>query len=159
LFAGAALARRGVAVLILPLGSPLHAPGLAAAQAAGARLVDLDEAQQFAPQVVVDGIVGIGGHPGLRPDAEATFAALDGVPVIAVDLPSGVDTETGETPGSHVSAELTITFGTHKVATLVDPAASACGEVVLVDIGLALPEPTVEVLEARDVAALLPVPQ
>src|SRR5690606_37828315 len=95
LFAGAALARRGVAVRILSLGSPLHGPGLAAAQAACARLVDLDEAQQFAPQVVVDGIVGIGGHPGLRPDAEATFAALDHVPVIAVDLPSGVDTETG----------------------------------------------------------------
>lgn len=159
LFAGAWLARRGVAVRMLALGSSLHQQGLVAARAAGVRLVDLDEAERFAPQVVVDAIVGIGGHPGLRPEAEAALAALAGVPVIAVDLPSGVDTETGETPASHVTAELTVTFGTHKIATLVDPAASACGEVVLVDIGLELPEPAVEVLGARDVAALLPLPQ
>lgn len=162
LFAGAWLARRGVAVRILALASDLHPAGLDAARAAGARLVDLDEAQRFDPQVVVDGIVGIGGQPGLRPEARAAFAALSvmtGVPVIAVDLPSGVDPETGETPASHVTADLTITFGTHKVATLVDPAASACGEIVLVDIGLALGAPEIEVLEARDVAALLPLPQ
>ncbi|WP_110240730.1 bifunctional ADP-dependent NAD(P)H-hydrate dehydratase/NAD(P)H-hydrate epimerase [Nocardioides gilvus] len=159
LFAGAWLAGRGVAVRMLPLGDSPHPAGLVAARAAGARLIDLDEARRFDPQVVVDGIVGIGGHPGLRPDAEAALAALAGAPVIAVDLPSGVDTESGETPATHVTAELTITFGTHKVATLVDPAASACGDVVLLDIGLALPEPVIEVLEARDVAALLPLPQ
>ena len=66
------------------------------------------------------------------------------------------------TPGSstdrHVRADLTVTFGTHKIAHLVDPAAQACGVVHLVDIGLDLPEAPVEALQPVDVAALLPAP-
>jgi ADP-dependent NAD(P)H-hydrate dehydratase / NAD(P)H-hydrate epimerase len=57
-----------------------------------------------------------------------------------------------------VVADLTVTFGTHKVAHLVDPAAAACGAVHLVDIGLHLPDAAVESLQAGDVAALLPSP-
>ncbi len=51
-----------------------------------------------------------------------------------------------------------MTFGTHKVCHLVDPAAQACGAVHLVDIGLELPEPELEALQPEDVAALLPRP-
>ena len=75
-----------------------------------------------------------------------------------MDVPSGVDVDTGRLEGAHVSADVTVTFGTHKVAHLVDPAAKACGVVHLVDIGLDLPEPPVEALQPVDVAALLPVP-
>jgi hydroxyethylthiazole kinase-like uncharacterized protein yjeF len=59
-----------------------------------------------------------------------------------------------------VQADVTVTFGTYKVCHLVDPAAGACGQVHLVDIGLGplLPAPAVEALEPADVAALLPVP-
>jgi NAD(P)H-hydrate repair Nnr-like enzyme with NAD(P)H-hydrate dehydratase domain len=57
-----------------------------------------------------------------------------------------------------VEAALTVTFGTHKIAHLVDPAAQACGSVHLVDIGLDLPEPSLEALQALDVADLLPQP-
>ena len=57
-----------------------------------------------------------------------------------------------------MEAALTVTFGTHKVCHLVDPAAQACGAVHLVDIGLELPEPEVEALQPDDVAALLPRP-
>ena len=57
------------------------------------------------------------------------------------------------------TAALTVTFGTHKVAHLVDPAARACGAVHLVDIGLDLPgRRRVEALQPDDVAALLPRP-
>ncbi|WP_292647204.1 bifunctional ADP-dependent NAD(P)H-hydrate dehydratase/NAD(P)H-hydrate epimerase [Nocardioides sp.] len=108
--------------------------------------------------VVVDGIVGIGGKPGLRPDAEEALEALAGVPVVAVDTPSGVCVDTGEIDGAHVSADLTVTFGTYKPCHLLDPTASACGTVQLVDIGLDLPTPVVESLEAADVAALVPRP-
>ena len=93
------------------------------------------------PDVVVDGIVGIGGRPGLRPEAEAALARFGGVPVVAVDVPSGVDVDTGRLEGAHVRADVTVTFGTHKIAHLVDPAAQACGVVHLVDIGLDLPGP------------------
>ena len=88
----------------------------------------------------------------------AALARVAGVPVVAVDTPSGVDVDTGEIHGDHVTADLTVTFGTHQVAHLVDPAARACGAVHLVDLGLDLPGAGVEALQAADVARLLPRP-
>ncbi|MGZ8738796.1 MAG: NAD(P)H-hydrate dehydratase [Nocardioides sp.] len=156
LWAGAMLARRGVVVEAVLLSDKAHTEGLAALRSGGGRTVAVAEAQ--APDVVVDGIVGIGGRPGLRVEAVAALAAFPGVPVVAVDVPSGVDVDTGRLDGEHVHADLTVTFGTHKVAHLVDRAAQACGVVHLVDIGLALPPATVEALQPVDVAGLLPVP-
>ncbi len=80
------------------------------------------------------------------------------MPVVAVDTPSGVDVDTGELDGPHVTAALTVTFGTLKVAHLVDPAAAASGAIHLVDLGLDLPEPAVEALQPDDVRRLLPRP-
>jgi len=156
LYAGALMRRRGVAVDALLLGSSHHEAGLATLLAAGGRLVQTLDGQ--APDVVVDGIVGIAGRPGLRPAAADALAELDGIPVVAVDVPSGVDVDTGELDGPHVRADLTVTFGTHKVALIVDPAAGDCGAVHLVDIGLELPPAEVEALQPADVTALLPRP-
>jgi len=156
LWAGAALARRGAAVEAVLLSSKVHLAGLEALRAAGGRTAAVADAHQ--PDVVVDGIVGIGGRPGLREEAEAALAAFAGAPVVAVDVPSGVDVDTGRLVGAHVRADLTVTFGTHKVAHLVDPAAQVCGVVHLVDIGLHLPQAPVEALQPADVAAMLPVP-
>ena len=162
LYAGAMLARRGCAVEAWLLSERVHEGGLAALRAAGGRVVCSDGRPgghlSTRPEVVVDGIVGIGGRPGLRPDAVEALAAVDGVPVVAVDVPSGVDVDTGELEGAHVDAAVTVTFGTHKIAHLVDPAASACGVVHLVDIGLELPDAPVEALQPPDVARLLPRP-
>ena len=107
---------------------------------------------------MVDGIVGIGGRGGLRPEATEALRRLTGIPVVAVDTPSGVDVDTGEIDGDHVRADLTVTFGTHKPAHLVDPAAGACGAVHLVELGLDLPAAGIEALQAPDVARLLPRP-
>ena len=156
LYAGARLARRGARVEALPVADQVHEAGIAALQAAGGRVTDL--AGHTRPDVVVDGIVGIGGHPGLRPPAAEAVRALVGVPMVAVDTPSGVDVDTGRVDGSHVAADVTVTFGTHKVCHLVEPAASASGVVQLVDIGLDLPEAAVTAFQADDVAALLPTP-
>jgi hydroxyethylthiazole kinase-like uncharacterized protein yjeF len=162
LYAGAMLARRGCAVEAWLLSERVHEGGLAALRAAGGRVVCSDGRPgshlSTRPEVVVDGIVGIGGRPGLRPDAVEALAAVEGVPVVAVDVPSGVDVDTGELDGAHVDAAMTVTFGTHKIAHLVDPAASACGVVHLVDIGLGLPDAPVEALQPEDVARLLPRP-
>ena len=155
LYAGAVLARRGVAVEAWLLTERAHEAGLAALRRAGGRRVDRVGRR---PDLVVDGIVGIGGRPGLRPEAQHALEALEGIPVVAVDTPSGVDVDTGELDGPHVTAAVTVTFGTHKVAHLVDPAASAAGVVQLVDIGLDLPPAAVESLQPPDVAALLPRP-
>ncbi|TYL45728.1 NAD(P)H-hydrate dehydratase [Nocardioides sp. BGMRC 2183] len=163
LFAGALLARRGVAVEAWLLSERAHPDGLAALRSAGGRTADATAAPppvRRRPDLVVDGIVGIGGRPGLRPAAVAALDALAGVPVIAVDVPSGVGVDTGEVDGPHVHAAVTVTFGTHKVAHLVDPAAGAAGALHLVDIGLEphLEPAAVTALQPVDVAARLPRP-
>ncbi len=158
LFAGAMLARRGVAVEALLLSpEKAHRAGLEALRGAGGRVVATVEAAHD-PDVVLDGIVGIGGAGPLREDAATVVERLRDVPFVAVDVPSGVDVDTGEVSGPHVEAAVTVTFGTHKIAQLVDPAARACGAVHLVDIGLDLPEAAVTALQAEDVARLLPAP-
>ncbi|WCH93694.1 NAD(P)H-hydrate dehydratase [Streptomyces moderatus] len=165
LYAGARLARRGAgvtAVLLAP--DRAHAGGLAALRRAGGRPVGLDTAEELIERadLVVDGIVGIGGKGGLRPDAVplADAATRSRAAVVAVDLPSGVDADTGEVRGTAIRADLTVTFGTHKPGLLVDPAREYAGVVRLVDIGLALPADAAELeaLQHADVAGLLPLP-
>lgn len=158
LYAGEKLARRGTQVVAVLLSDKYHREGLAALIAAGGRVgIAADIA---IADVVVDGIVGIGGRPGLRPDALAAVRVAEQheVPIVAVDMPSGVDVDTGETPDEHVTAALTVTFGTHKICHLIDPAAAACGPVHLVDIGLDLPPALIESLQSADIRALYPVP-
>jgi hydroxyethylthiazole kinase-like uncharacterized protein yjeF len=157
LYAGALLARRGAKVEAVLLSDRAHERGLAELRSRGGRVVGLDEAHR--PDVVVDGIVGIGGKPGLRPEAEAAVTRFPDAAVVAVDVPSGVDVDTGELDGPHVRADVTVTFGTHKGCHLLDPAAESAGVVTLVDIGLELPEPELTALQADDVARLLPVPR
>ncbi|WP_431988049.1 NAD(P)H-hydrate dehydratase [Streptomyces parvulus] len=171
LYAGARLARRGAgvtAVLLAP--ERAHGPGLAALRRAGGRTVaggpeaGTGTAVELIARadLVVDGIVGIGGRGGLREEAVplADAAARSRAAVVAVDLPSGVDADTGEVRGAAVRADLTVTFGAHKPGLLVDPAREYAGSVRLVDIGLPLPGEAAELeaLQHADVARLLPVP-
>ncbi|MDG9716921.1 NAD(P)H-hydrate dehydratase [Streptomyces sp. DH24] len=164
LYAGARLVRRGAgvtAVLLTP--DRTHAGGLAALRRAGGSVTGSAAAGEpiARADLVVDGIVGIGGKGGLRPDAVPLAAAAERsrAAVVAVDLPSGVDADTGEVRGAALRADLTVTFGTHKPGLLVDPARDHAGSVRLVDIGLELPaEPDLEALQHADVARLLPVP-
>ncbi|MEU0025127.1 NAD(P)H-hydrate dehydratase [Streptomyces sp. NPDC006335] len=164
LYAGARLARRGAgvaAVLLAP--ERAHSAGLAALRRAGGRAVGVDGAERLIEQadLLLDGIVGIGGKGGLRPDAArlAEAAERSRAAVVAVDLPSGVDADTGEVRGAAVRADLTVTFGTHKPGLLIDPAREYAGSVRLVDIGLALPaQAELEALQHVDVRRLLPVP-
>ncbi|MEU8585535.1 NAD(P)H-hydrate dehydratase [Streptomyces sp. NPDC048664] len=165
LYAGARLARRGAGVTAVLLSPErTHEGGLAALRAAGGRAVPPGapaDALIHGCDLVVDGIVGIGGRGGLRPDAArlAGLADRSRAAVVAVDLPSGVDADTGEVRGAAVRADLTVTFGTHKPALLIDPAREYAGSVRCVDIGLELPdEPELEALQHTDVAALLPLP-
>ncbi|MFJ7151953.1 NAD(P)H-hydrate dehydratase [Streptomyces sp. NPDC100445] len=163
LYAGARLARRGAGVTAVPL-SPgrVHREGLAALRRAGGAVADTGAEELIArADLVVDGIVGIGGKGGLRPDAERLAAAVarSRAAVVAVDLPSGVDADTGEVRGAALRADLTVTFGTYKPGLLVDPAREYAGVVRLVDIGLEPPAvPELEALQHADVARLLPEP-
>lgn len=159
LFAGARLAGRGARVDALLLGPRAHQAGLTALRAAGGR-VAADPGVLHRADLVVDGITGIGGRGGLRGDAAAVVAAMPAGPLlVAVDVPSGVDADTGVVEGVAVRADVTVTFGTLKPGLLVDPGAEHVGAVELVEIGLDLPERApVEVLQAADVGRLLPRP-
>jgi hydroxyethylthiazole kinase-like uncharacterized protein yjeF len=165
LYAGAALARRGAQVQALLLAPDrAHAGGLAALQRAGGRVTRATAERLRGADLVVDGMVGIGGRGGLRPEAAelaevAADAAADAL-TVAVDIPSGVDADTGAVDGAAVRADVTVTFGALKAGLLVGAGAERAGEVRFVDIGLdaQLPQARTFVLEAADVAALLPVP-
>ncbi|MEV6216382.1 NAD(P)H-hydrate dehydratase [Nocardia sp. NPDC051833] len=152
LWAGSMLARRGVAVRAVLLSPErAHPDGLAALRKAGGRVVDrLD-----AVDLVIDGIVGISGRGPLRPAAAELVAAVD-VPIIAADLPSGVDVDTGAVTGPAVRAEVTVAFGAYKPVHAL--AAPWCGRIVLVPIGLRLPEPGLAQLAAAAIGADWPVP-
>ncbi|MCK7626322.1 NAD(P)H-hydrate dehydratase [Streptomyces sp. RS10V-4] len=162
LYAGARLARRGAgvrAVLLSP--DRAHRGGLAALRAAGGRVSSDAPGDIGRADLVLDGIVGIGGRGGLRPEAArlARAARAAAGAVVAVDLPSGVDADTGEVAGEAVRADLTVTFGAYKPGLLIDPARERAGALRLVDIGLDVPPAAAaEALQHADVAALLPRP-
>ena len=154
LWAATFLRRRGVAAAAILLNPEhTHARALAAFRAAGGRVVPVVAGDT---DLVIDGVVGISGRGPLRPAAAEVFAAVGaaGIPVVAVDIPSGVDVHTGAIDGPAVRAGLTVTFGGLKPAH----ALADCGTVECVDIGLDLPETDLVGLDAADVAARWPVP-
>lgn len=148
LFAAAQLARRGVQVDVVPTSGTLHPEGL---RAAGGRVRSPRRAD-----VVLDAVVGIGGTGPLRPGAAAIRDAVDAELTIAVDLPSGLEPDTGDVPGAVWRADHTVTFGTLKPGVVLRP--DVCGQVHLVDIGLTLPTASVHAVEREDAAAFLARP-
>ena len=153
LFAASQLARRGVAVDILPTSDTLHPEGLRAARREGARVRDPRRAD-----VVLDAVVGIGGTGPLRANAAALRDVVDAELSIAVDLPSGLQPDSGDVPGEVWRADHTVTFGTLKPGVVLRP--DVCGQVHLVDIGLAatLPPARVHVVQRADAARYFPRP-
>ena len=151
LYAGALLARRGAVVTAIAAGSAVHPGGTAALREAGGKVyspADVGYADAVpaahpiaGADLIVDGLLGIGGRGGLREPfaslaAEAETARQAGATVVAVDLPSGIDADTGAVEGPAVRADVTVTFGAIKPGLLIDPGAGHAGTVELVDIGL-----------------------
>ena len=111
-----------------------------------AQAADVVEAVQSAA-VLVDGILGTGtsASPALRGPARDLVAAAipvvaaRGVPVVAVDLPSGIHPDDGTVPDPTVlAATVTVTFGGVKAGLLLQPGADYAGRIELVDLGLGL---------------------
>ena len=120
----------------------MHEAGLAAALEAGAHVEPATRAAELvdSSDVVVDGLVGIGSSGPLRGGALELVIAAAGTrtPVVAVDIPSGIDADTGALPGPVLPARLTVTFGACKAGLLLEPTRSIAGRVVVVDLGLDL---------------------
>ncbi|WHT18859.1 NAD(P)H-hydrate dehydratase [Crossiella sp. CA-258035] len=158
LWAGHFLRRRGVAVEAVLLDPErAHPAGLAALRRAGGRIATDHLAAVRAADLVLDGIVGLSARGPLRP-AAAELVEQVAAPILAVDLPSGVDPDTGVVSGPAVHAAATVTFGCLKPVHVL--AAGHCGEVCLIDIGIGddLGEPELVVLSDAEVGARWPVP-
>jgi ADP-dependent NAD(P)H-hydrate dehydratase / NAD(P)H-hydrate epimerase len=166
LYAGARLARRGAAVTAIAAGPRTHPGGTAELRAAGGRVTgDPGAAADVIARadLILDGLLGIGGRGGLR-EPFATLARqageADGT-VVAVDLPSGIDADTGAVEGPAVRADVTVTFGAIKPGLLIDPGAGHAGTVELIDIGLGPylgGEPAALAPQRDDIGGLLPHP-
>lgn len=156
LYAGVRLLAWGVTVHAWRVASTVHDEGWQAFLDGGGREVSATGALAALGEdvLVVDGVLGIGGRGGLRGAAEVFAAACrdTGARVVAVDLPSGLEGDSNQAFASF-TADVTVTFGGRKACQVLQPAASRCGAVVVVDIGLDLGEPTLTGWHASDVAA------
>jgi hydroxyethylthiazole kinase-like uncharacterized protein yjeF len=154
LFAGALLARRGVRVRIYcVVPGVYHEAGFVDARAAGARVIN-SPVGEF--DLVLDGIAGLGSS---RPvDAElARFINLSPL-VVAVDIPSGVNADTGDCDvDACVHADVTFTFGALKPGLVLAPGAAFVGAIEVVDLDLEFDtDPVLQVLGDHEVAELVP---
>ncbi|MGH8930131.1 MAG: NAD(P)H-hydrate dehydratase [Egibacteraceae bacterium] len=135
---------------------------LRAYRAAGGRLAGSAEAALDGADVAVDCLLGTGASGEPRaPYREVieTLRARAGLPVVACDIPSGVDADTGRVPGIAVRADLTVTLGAHKRGLWLSPARSYCGELMLGELDTydaEEDEPAAQVLEGAEIATLVP---
>jgi hydroxyethylthiazole kinase-like uncharacterized protein yjeF len=133
------LAEAGVDVALWALGEPR--PGTDAALAAADCALERHPLSAFtgdAGSLVVDALFGAGLSKPLSGDARNAVDTVTGLnlPVVAIDLPSGVSGDGGEVLGSAFRAALTVTFARKKPGHLLLPGRELCGETVLADIGI-----------------------
>ena len=126
-------------------------------------LPSLDQLASVSAEVIVDGLLGTGLTGDVREPAASVIRWVNeqSVPAVAIDLPSGLDSDTGEVHGVCVRAEVTVTMGLPKIGLLRPSATDWVGVIEVADIGFP-PEfgekipSEVELLTAADVKALLP---
>jgi NAD(P)H-hydrate epimerase len=108
--------------------------------------------------VVIDALLGTGFQGELRPDAATLIERMNEVaaPVVAVDLPSGVDASTGEVSSDATVADVTVTMHAPKVGLAVAPGRFHAGEVVVADIGLDRSRVTTNVAVTQEILELVP---
>ncbi|MEX1043848.1 MAG: NAD(P)H-hydrate epimerase, partial [Acidimicrobiia bacterium] len=138
------LARRGATVSLIPFGSP----GTDAARHHAAAAKGVSRIPSPEPHLVVDGVYGAGSRPGLP--AEVAEWGRRGAPILALDLPSGLDADSGESGDGTLRADVTVAFSSLKPGHLLGDGPDHCGEVVVVDIGLDGGVPAYRLAEASD---------
>jgi ADP-dependent NAD(P)H-hydrate dehydratase / NAD(P)H-hydrate epimerase len=104
--------------------------------------------------VIVDGVLGTGTRGAPRAAAAEWIEAANasGRPIVALDLPSGVDATTGRVPGAAIRAAATVTFGWPKVGLLLHPARAHCGRLLAVEIGF----PPLDAIDGAQAEAITP---
>jgi len=145
------LARRGVHVTVRPFGyprgdaSPARMAALAAVRC-GVTVGAFDAADRS--DLIIDALFGV-GFRGELPSEATPWTLLD-TPVLAVDVPSGLDAATGVVSGAGFSADVTVTFQAAKTGHVLGQGPERTGELVVFDIGLGDPRPELMLCEAID---------
>ena len=164
-----ALARAaGLEVTLLALVDPAQLRGdarLAAGRYSAARGI----VQSFAPaalkgaDLIVDALLGTGLREPPRAEYAAAIEAMNdaGLPILALDLPSGLDGDRGRVPGAVVRAAATVTFVARKLGLYLDDGPACTGHVYLDDLGVSPPPddtatPALELLATAEIARALP---
>ncbi|HZJ48303.1 MAG TPA: NAD(P)H-hydrate epimerase, partial [Acidimicrobiia bacterium] len=145
------LARRGVQVTIRTMGFPRgeHSPARKAATAAaraGVRIGPMSDPEDA--DLLIDGLFGVGFHGSLS-DVAVPWTRLD-IPVLAIDVPSGMDATTGTVENAAFYADATVTFQAAKTGHVLGEGPERSGEVFVFDIGLGEPRPELKLCEAID---------
>ncbi|MDD3338733.1 MAG: NAD(P)H-hydrate dehydratase [Lachnospiraceae bacterium] len=111
---------------------------------------------------IVDAIFGVGLSRTITGNYETVIREINhsGIPVCAVDIPSGIHAGTGQIMGCAIQAKSTVTFAFSKAGLLLYPGAAMAGTCITADIGIYEPEglsfqPEIHVLEAADPEVLL----
>ncbi|MSZ41655.1 MAG: NAD(P)H-hydrate epimerase, partial [Actinobacteria bacterium] len=126
LFAGAKLLRRGVRASAITSSSRFHPGGAEAFTSAGGLLMPWSAealADLQAADLIIDGLLGIGAVGDLRAPMDEIVAATRSARglIVSVDVPTGVDADTGAIANEVVDADQTVTFGGVKPGLLVNP--------------------------------------
>lgn len=159
------LRRAGLGVTCLLIGDPGAVRGAAAVhlegmRAAGVDVRPLEERALGSADVVVDALFGTGFHGAADGAAADAISAVNacGAPVVAVDIPSGVEGATGRIEGPAIDAAVTVTMGAEKIGTALPPGSLRAGTVTVADIGIAIDaarEVDLRVVEADDVGSVV----
>lgn len=154
LYAMAALAKRGVSCTAVLLGERAHPEALGAFRRAGGRTAKAERLPDLVTRcdLLIDAVYGTGVRPGV-----VLPPIPQDLPVLACDLPSGVDANTGEVASSVIAADRTVSFGALKTGLVVGAGHLVSGRIHVVDLGLrsALPDPEAWVVQGDDLQLLL----
>ena len=170
LIAARVLAQRGAAVTVVcpvPRGDddPLIAECAAASCSIFSDIPSDFGAALSKAEVVVDAVLGTGRSRAIEGSVRDALNKVadargrrDGLKVVAVDVPSGLDSDTGEADAATVAADVTVALGSVKRGCLTPTGASYCGQIRVADIGLGpvSGEIGIEILDCPTVAGMLP---
>jgi len=138
------LARRGAAVSLVAFGDP----ATDAARHHAARAAKVGRFVGDDVDLVIDGVFGAGSRSGVP--AEVAEWGRRGAPILSLDLPSGLEADSGIAGDGTIRADVTVAFHTLKPGHLLGDGPEHCGEVRVVDIGLEGGDPTFRLAEEID---------
>lgn len=171
------LVQRGVETSVFLLGSVAEVRGdartnLEVLGRIGLTVVEITNAQEWELhfseisqcELLVDAILGTGFHGPLSGLLETVVADVNGlgVPVVAIDLPTGVSADSHEVEGEAIDASMTVTLAAPKIPLILPPADAHGGDLVIADIGIPLPilddveGPHLEILTRERMRDLVP---